>query len=214
MWPTVSGLTALRVTQPTVALWKNGGGRSNMSYKKIIYSFLVLHMFAIPVFFWSDFIQTFGLPVWHQALSISYKVFGVGVWLSLAWFISSCIDFFIWGKIVEPKIGSRVPSLLKLIADIIIYFTAILALAKVVFNEDVTGLLATFSVLSVAVGFALKDVIASIFSGVFLNLDKTYRIGEIIQIMGNINQTAMVEEITWRSTYLKRSDNTDRKSVV
>jgi len=46
------------------------------------------------------------------------------------------------------------------------------------------------------------------FSGIFLNLDKTYRIGEIIQIMGNINQTAMVQEITWRSTYLKKSDNT------
>src|SRR5207249_9020024 len=29
-----------------------------------------------------------------------------------------------------------------------------------------------------------------------------------IQIMGNINQTAVVQEITWRSTYLKRSDNT------
>ncbi len=179
-----------------------------MTYKKIIYSFLVLIMFAIPVLFWPNFIQSFGSPVWHQAIAISYKVFGVGIWLSLAWFVSSCIDFFIWGKIVEPRIGSRVPSLLKLIADIIIYFTAIVALAKVVFDEDVTGLLATFSVASFAIGFALKDVIASVFSGIFLNLDKTYRIGEMIQIMGNINQTAVVQEITWRSTYLKRSDNT------
>ncbi len=179
-----------------------------MTYKKIIYSFLVLIMFAIPVLFWPNFIQSFGSPVWHQAIAISYKVFGVGIWLSLAWFVSSCIDFFIWGKIVEPRIGSRVPSLLKLIADVIIYFTAIVALAKVVFDEDVTGLLATFSVASFAIGFALKDVIASVFSGIFLNLDKTYRIGEMIQIMGNINQTAVVQEITWRSTYLKRSDNT------
>ncbi len=178
-----------------------------MSYKKIIYPLLVHLTFAIPVFFWPNFIQTFGLPVLHQAVAISYKVFGVGIWLSFAWFISNCMDLFIWGKIVEPKLGSRVPSLLKGIADTIIYFTAILALMKVVFHEDVTGLLATFSVFSVAIGFALKDVIASVFSGVFLNLDKTYRIGEIIQIMGNINQTAMVEEITWRSTYLKRSDD-------
>ncbi len=103
-----------------------------MTYKKIIYSFLVLIMFAIPVLFWPNFIQSFGSPVWHQAIAISYKVFGVGIWLSLAWFVSSCIDFFIWGKIVEPRIGSRVPSPLKLIADIIIYFTAIVALAKVV----------------------------------------------------------------------------------
>jgi len=165
-------------------------------------------MFAIPVFFWPHFIESFGLPVWHHTIAVSYKVFGVGIWLSFAWFISSCIDFFIWGQIVEPKIGARVPSLLKLIADIIIYFTAILALAKVVFNEDVTGLLATFSVASFAIGFALRDVIASMFSGIFLNLDKTYRIGETIQIMGNINQTAIVQEITWRSTYLKKFDNT------
>ena len=179
-----------------------------MSYKKIIYSFFVLIMFAIPVFFWPHFIESIGLPIWHQAIAIIYKIFGVGIWLSFAWFISCCIDFFIWEKMVEPKIGARVPSLLKLIADIIIYFTAILALAKVVFNEDVTGLLATFSVASFAIGFALRDVIASMFSGIFLNLDKTYRIGEMIQIMGNINQTAMVQEITWRSTYLKRFDNT------
>src|SRR5207244_13321086 len=79
---------------------------------------------------------------------------------------------------------------------------------KVVFNEVVTGLLATFSVVSFAIGFALRDVIASVFSGIFLNLDKTYRIDETIQIMGNINQTAVVQEITWRSTYLKKSDNT------
>ena len=179
-----------------------------MSSRKMIYSLLVLIMFAIPVFFWPHFIDSIGLPVWHQAVAISYKVFGVGIWLSLAWFLSSCIDFFIWGKIVEPKIGSRVPSLLKLIADIFIYFTAILALAKIVFDEDVTGLLATFSVASFAIGFALKDVIASMFSGIFLNLDKTYRIDDTIQIMGNINQTAVVQEITWRSTYLKKSDNT------
>ena len=69
-----------------------------MSYKKIIYSFFVLIMFAIPVFFWPHFIESVGLPIWHQAIAIIYKVFGVGIWLSLACFVSSCIDFFIWGK--------------------------------------------------------------------------------------------------------------------
>jgi len=85
-----------------------------------------------------------------KRFAIIYKVL---VWV----FAKPCLVYFklyrlfIWGKIVEPKIGSRVPSLLKLIADIIVYFTAILALAKVVFNEDVTGLLATFSVVSFAI---------------------------------------------------------------
>src|SRR5262249_6695677 len=87
--------------------FNKGWDKAHMSYKKIIYPLLVHLMFAIPVFFWSKFIQTFGLSVLHQAVVISYKVFGVGIWLSFAWFVANCMDLFIWGKLVEPKIGSR-----------------------------------------------------------------------------------------------------------
>ena len=44
--------------------------------------------------------------------------------------------------------------------------------------------LAGAGVMGIAIGFAAKDVISNMLSGIFINIDKPFRIGDIIEVKG------------------------------
>jgi MscS family membrane protein len=65
---------------------------------------------------------------------------------------------------------------------------------------DMTALAASAGVVGIAVGFAAKDTLANLFSGLFILIDKPYSIGDYLLIDGNIQ--GVVTDIGIRSTRL------------
>jgi branched-chain amino acid transport system substrate-binding protein len=51
-----------------------------------------------------------------------------------------------------------------------------------VFNQSPTSLLATSGILAMVIGMAIKDVIANVFSGVILNFERHFTVGDKIKI--------------------------------
>ncbi len=69
-----------------------------------------------------------------------------------------------------------------------------------VFDQPATGLITVSSVVIAVIGFALRNVISDVFSGIALGVDHPYRIGDWIETtQGN---SGKVSEITWRTTRL------------
>ena len=72
-----------------------------------------------------------------------------------------------------------------------------------VFNQSLTSLLATSGVLAMVIGLAVKDIIANVFAGVILNVEKPFKVGDYIKINNIVGQ---VKDISWRTTHIASTD--------
>lgn len=72
-----------------------------------------------------------------------------------------------------------------------------------VFKFDLTAVLTSSAIFSLILGLALQDTLGNLFSGVALQIDKPFEIGDWLEIIqGHDRIIGQVQEITWRATYL------------
>ena len=71
-------------------------------------------------------------------------------------------------------------------------------------KASATGLIATSSVVIAVIGFALRNIISDVFSGIALGIDHPYRIGDWIEI--GEGSAGRVIQISWRTTRLLTRD--------
>lgn len=103
-------------------------------------------------------------------------------------------------KIVHQQ---TLPLFLNLI-NIVIVVLAVYFLFSA-WNIDMTAWLASAGIVGIAVGFAAKDTLANLFSGVFIMADAPYKIGDVIVL--DTAERGVVTHIGIRSTrILTRSD--------
>jgi small-conductance mechanosensitive channel len=77
------------------------------------------------------------------------------------------------------------------------------ALLHSVFLIEVTSLLATSAVASVVLGLALQDTLGNLFAGISLQVDRSFRLGDWVEVRSGADRIAgQVLELTWRSTVL------------
>jgi MscS family membrane protein len=72
-------------------------------------------------------------------------------------------------------------------------------------NVDVTAWLASAGILGIAIGFAAKDTLANLFSGIFILADAPYKIGDYV-VLGT-GERGCVTEIGIRSTRILTRDD-------
>lgn len=144
----------------------------------------------------------FGIQTLLDVVSPAVKSYTI---LALAWLAYGLIEVFVWHRIEEQS-GYPVSKLLKDIVAFICFFTGILIIAVFVFEKPVTGLWATSGVAVVIIGFALKQIISDVFSGIALNLEHSYRISDWLEFeMESKPRRFMygqVVEVNWRATHL------------
>jgi small-conductance mechanosensitive channel/CRP-like cAMP-binding protein len=96
------------------------------------------------------------------------------------------------------RIPARFPSILQ---DAIV--TGLFALAATIVLQE--KFLTTSAVGAVVVGFALQDTLGNAFSGLAIQTEKPFRVGEWIRVG---EHEGRVEEITWRATKLRTRADT------
>lgn len=90
------------------------------------------------------------------------------------------------------------------ILQVVIYFVAFASTVNLVFGQSISAILAASGVAGIVIGFALRGLVSDVFSGVAINLDPSFRIGEMIDttIRGHAVSGRIVE-IQWRCTILE-----------
>ncbi len=76
-----------------------------------------------------------------------------------------------------------------------------------IWDIDATAWLASAGVVGIAVGFAAKDTLANLFSGVFIVVDTPYKIGDYINL--DSGERGMVTHVGMRSTRLLTRDDVE-----
>lgn len=132
-------------------------------------------------------------------------------WLSGAFVITYGINVILWEGFAK-KYGNRpVPALLRNVVAIIIIVLAITGIVGVVFGRDVTGIWATSGAIGLVIGFALRNMIQDVFTGIALNIDGSIKAGDWIELHHRDFtkvQYGKVLEIAWRTCTIQlENDN-------
>lgn len=163
---------------------------------------LVFHIFLCG-FFYSLFLLVKEWPELAPGYLRLASYFGLAtiVWSSVV-FVKTC-RIIIFEYLFFRSMTAGVPLLLVNIFTLGLSIVIAVWLLNSVFEFRLLPLVATSAVFSIVLGLALQETLGNLFSGIALQLDKPYAIGDWIEIFnGTQKLTGLVTEITWRATVL------------
>ncbi len=146
-------------------------------------------------------------------LSVNFKIFSqriiqtlnILVWLIFLIRLSTLLLTRLAGLTHKYAfIQRRTVTLFDNLAKIVI-FGAGIYLAFVIWNIDMTAWLASAGIAGIAIGFAAKDTLSNLFSGVFIIADAPYKVGDFV-VLDNIGR-GKVTTIGLRSTRILTRDD-------
>ena len=121
-------------------------------------------------------------------------------WINAAWSLISLVRVFLTFEL-QPREG-------RLLQDLvvgIIYVGAFLSVVAYVFDAPVGTLIATSGAVAIILGLALQSTLSDLFSGIALNLARSYGIGDWLVLGSGIE--GRVVETNWRATHLLTNAN-------
>ena len=138
-----------------------------------------------------------------------FYIFRIGIIIILAVGIANIFspDSKIFKKIANHRRIKGNQTLVNFISKVtkgIIYVIAVF-LVMTELNFNLSGLIAGLGLGGVIVALAAQDIAKNLFGGMAIILDKPFSVGDWIQ---TTNYSGTVEDITFRSTRLRMTDNT------
>ena len=179
---------------------------------------LIRRLWAPLVTFLLFFVLTLAIDDLMSRLStepigqrILFYAINIGIWLSSAYFVNRLVILFLWDRLVAKAIRGPVPRLLKQVFALFIYTIAVTGIIGIVFKRSITGFWATSGVVGLILGFALRNIILDVFTGLAVNIERPYKIGDWVTVHGQRreqNVTGRITEINWRTTRIRTEENT------
>lgn len=169
--------------------------------KKLVWPTITLAIILVPGWRWLANIQDQAKDLTQR---IIFYAIGISLGLSIAWLVVRLIEVVVW-RLLELRLRANIPRLLKDIVAATVFLIAGFMIVGLVFKQSVTGIWATSGIVSLVVGFALKNMIADVFCGIALNVDQPFKIGQWIKVhpRGMEAIEGAVLEISWRSTRMR-----------
>lgn len=136
---------------------------------------------------------------WHGYLRVSWMLaFAFGL-------VRFAVASALW---LRRRLTSAVSAKIhRDVVDFVIYVLITIPILKTQLKLDVTTMLGTSAVLSLVLGFALQDTLGNLFSGLSLQLESPFNVGDFIQVG---EKQGRVVQIAWRSTRIE----TMRREVI
>jgi branched-chain amino acid transport system substrate-binding protein len=162
---------------------------------------LVLRLATWPVLLGAGSALALDYAVANAGLAVVSAVdFGTRAlwWLVPARLATLTVDRFVWAPL-ESRTQRRVPTVFRIVTAGAIYALAGFGIVSFVLERPVTSLLATSGLLTLIVGLAVQSNLRDIFSGVILNLERPFMLGDWVRINRTLGQ---VHDISWRTTRL------------
>lgn len=179
-------------------------GRAGRTAFRLLWPAALACLLLVLVLEETSLIRAFGLePGDDDAMSAGMAVETL-FWVFAAFTVVRWLDLLFWQGYVQKRTGVPVPKLLVDVTSVVVYLAALIVILSFVFDLPVTGLLTTSSIVIAVVGFALRNMISDVFTGVALGVERPFRIGDWIQLQdGKVGRVAMMN---WRATRMVTRD--------
>ena len=120
--------------------------------------------------------------------------------------VRSVIRFFAADDKPVAVLHAQTLPLFENLAIIVIFVLSIYVIFSA-WNVDMTAWLASAGIVGIAVGFAAKDTLANLFSGVFILADAPYKIGDYVVL--DTGERGAITHIGIRSTRMRTRDDVE-----
>jgi small-conductance mechanosensitive channel len=137
-----------------------------------------------------------------DALQVVRLLLGSTAYFSAAWLATRLAGLALSGRGRGGR--NRPPKLLQELLGAAVFAAAALATIALVFEGSVLGAAATSGVIVAVLGFSLRGVMTDVFAGIAFGLERTYRIGDWIELDSGL--AGRVVEISWRATRIETRD--------
>ena len=138
-----------------------------------------------------------------EYLELIVMFFDILWWVVPAYFLGQFLEYFLWQPL-EQKTGQPIPTLVNRMALTVIYLLTFYCVIAYVFGKPLTSLLATSGLALTIIGLAIQINISNIFSGLAINLECAFQVGDYIEIIDE-GIKGYVADITWRATHIETS---------
>lgn len=176
----------------------------NRLFKRILFPLTVLILLLLLSLFINFYPNYSALDILDHHIPIREILF-TGILFTLTWLAIRLLEIFLWEGIIESRIEKKVPKLLKSIVHSLIFFIVVIFALGFIFNQSITGLVATTSAVGIILGIGLRSTLEATFNGLALSVDRFFQIGDVVLLQKVFDKPAKVEEITWRYTVFQDS---------
>lgn len=124
--------------------------------------------------------------------------------LTIAWMLVAVaglliFELVVWDAMLQRDRPRPLPRLLLDLLRFVVVVAAVLTILNRVFQVDLTALLVTSTVVSAVIGLALQDTLRNLISGIALQIDPPFVIGDWVRIAGTEGE---VIAFNWRTVTL------------
>jgi small-conductance mechanosensitive channel len=105
--------------------------------------------------------------------------------------------------LARSRAQANVTILLGNLAQVVVILLGILGVLAIYTRDAFAWILTSFGVVGLVIGLSLQDILKNFFAGVWVLVERPFRIGDTIEVGGD---SGVVEEIAFRTTMLKTTD--------
>lgn len=175
--------------------------------RKIIVPIFILTILLILIWNIENLIYNY-LTILNPYASDIKNLFYALQWLNIGYMINLFINNVIWQKLAANDVTNEPPRILVQLSSFFVMLIIISGILYHVYDYPVTTILAASGALGLVIGFALRNLILDTFSGLAINLEKPFEVGDWINCHTRMgNYIGQVQETNWRTTRLKTSSN-------
>ena len=132
------------------------------------------------------------------------KILAVAETLILVLGIIKAVMFAMIELFLHSVKGVEIPKIIQDTFFALFYFIMIMIILKEMLDINLTSILTTSAVLTMVLGLSVQDNLSNLFSGLAIQLEKPFSIGDWVEFESNIGK---VKELSWRSVKLLTLEN-------
>ncbi|MEE8333561.1 MAG: mechanosensitive ion channel family protein [Alphaproteobacteria bacterium] len=173
-------------------------------FRQIVVLVLLGAVFGVLQFNWPLVEQKTGIalgPALRDAVRIAS---GLLFWAAVARALALSLNYLFWDRWQEAHHHRYVPKLLKDITTVTVWAAIGIVALSMVLKVSVTGLITASGIVIAVIGFALRGMIADIFTGIALGVERPVETGDWIEL--DNGKIGRVVEMNWRATRLITND--------
>src|SRR5947207_3207921 len=136
-------------------------------------------------------------------LDYGVRTFWALVVAAVALLIARAVRGVTMRALARNRAQANVTVLLGNLAQLTVIVVGVLLILAIYTQGAFGWILTSFSVVGIVVGLSLQDILRNFFAGVWVLVERPFRIGDSIDVSG---YTGLVEEISFRTTQLRTAD--------
>ena len=171
---------------------------------RLIISTAALIGLAVLYYSWPDVLSSLANELNNNVGIWAHEGIGALFWILFGFVIQRTLKIFLWEGWFARRSDVPVPKVLIDMTGLLIWVAILFATLAHVFHVNVSALVTTSGVTIAVIGFALRNMIADVFTGIALGIERPLKTGDWIELEdGSVGR---VIEVNWRATRILTRD--------